>query len=75
MPYRITPKGEELLETSVEMPDLTTYQKEALLYLQARPDEFIPSSEIAQHYGLAPQAMRGPCYWLQRKGLTEVKED
>lgn len=76
VPYRITPKGEELLETSVEMPDLTDYQRKALQFLQTFYEEgFIPSSTIAAFYNLPPQAMRGPCYWLMRKGLIEVKED
>ena len=77
MPYKLTPKG-QIAFTRNELGDLTDNQKKALEYLQRYSGAefpYVESSEIARYYGLAPQAMRGSCYWLMKKGLVEVKEE
>jgi hypothetical protein len=87
MPYKLSPRG-MLVANAVEAFDirerpeewkvwfeLTKLQRQAVDFL-AEPTNvgYVMSSEIATFYGYAPQAMRGPMYYLWKKGLVE-KED
>lgn len=82
MPYRISTKGitefNELQQNRKSLiSSLTDYERKALDYLSQvwidRPD-YVMSSEIARHYNLAPQAMRGPCYQLFKLGLLDKQD-
>ena len=75
MPYKLSPMGIEAVDTGEGFRELTELQRAAVSYLDIfRSKGFIPSSEIAEYYKLAPQGMRGPLYWLWRKGLV-LKEE
>jgi DNA-binding IscR family transcriptional regulator len=80
MPYRLSDKGFEETHLLVEEPRrrswLTDYQIKALDFLNSHYNDEIyhESSEIAQYYGLSPQAMRGPLHALFLKGLVEKEE-
>ena len=45
-------------------------ERSCLINLQG----YVESSTIAKHYSLAPQAMRGPCHSLYKRGILEKKE-
>ncbi len=87
MPYMLSNKGKQLA-LAVEAFDerdkplewatwnaLTHLQREAIDYLaeSANAGRYIASSEVASFHKLAPQAMRGPMWWLYKKGLLVIE--
>lgn len=77
MPYKLSSKATQIVDTGRGFPeDLTDLQEKALMYYDIfRNQGYIGSSEVAQFYDLAPQAMRGPTHHLYKRGLLDKEEE
>jgi len=88
MPYRLSAKGERLLQfrpgsktaatidaaiSRLDFLRLTDWQKQVLVYLEGR-EGFTTSHEIGLDLKIFPRAVSGIAYSLYKRGLVDKKE-